>query len=128
MPALKTGRSEQVQDALIEAAERQRLIPSTAMITRTTKVTIETEGLLVVRQSRTVVAWCSECQAEVEVMLCEDTSVAQLLGGVCAETLHISRPDGSATQICLPSLLQLSHSSQAQQINIPKRTLTKEGE
>jgi protein-S-isoprenylcysteine O-methyltransferase Ste14 len=42
------------------------------MITRTTKITIETEGMLAVRQGRTVVAWCPECQAEVEVMRSED--------------------------------------------------------
>ena len=98
------------------------------MNTRTTKITIETEGMLVVRQSRTVVTWCPECQAEVEVMLCEDTSVAQLLGGVRAGSLHIWRPAGSSTQICLPSLLQLSQSSEGQQPHIPERTLTKEGE
>jgi hypothetical protein len=98
------------------------------MITRTTRITIETEGMLVVRQGRTVMAWCPECHAEVEVMLCEETSVAQLLGGALPGSLHICRPAGSSTQICLPSLLQLSQSSQVQQLNIPERRLTKEGE
>lgn len=98
------------------------------MITRTTKITIETEGLVVVRQGRTVVTWCPACQAEVEVMLCEDTSVAQLLGGIPAGSLHVWRPEGSSTQICLPSLLRLSQSTEAQQLRIPERMLTKEGE
>jgi hypothetical protein len=28
------------------------------MVVRTTKITIETEGLFIVRQARTVVTWC----------------------------------------------------------------------
>ena len=98
------------------------------MITRTTKITIETEGMLIVRQGRTVAAWCPECHAEVEVMLCDDTSLAQLLGGMRAGSLHVWRPAGSSTQICLPSLLQVSQSSEVQQPQIPERTLTNEGE
>ena len=52
------------------------------MITRTTKITIETDGMLVVRQGRTVVTWCPECNAEVETMLCDDAFLAQLLAGI----------------------------------------------
>jgi hypothetical protein len=98
------------------------------MITRTTKITIETEAMLVVHHGRTVKTWCAQCQAEVEVMLCEDTSVAQLLGGIHAGSLHVWRPAGSSTLICLPSLLQLSQPREVQQVRIPERTLTKEGE
>jgi hypothetical protein len=97
------------------------------MITKTTKITIETEAMLVVRRGQTVMAWCPKCQAEVEVMLCEDTSVAQLLGGMRAGSLHVWRPADSSTQICLPSLLQLSQHSEAQEVH-PQRTLTNEGE
>ena len=110
------------------AARNGRPTPRAAMITRTTKITIETEGTLVVRHGGTVLAWCPECQAEVEVMLCEDTSVAQLLGGIRAGSLHVWRPSGCSTQICLPSLLQLSQPSEVQQPHIFERTLTKEGE
>lgn len=98
------------------------------MITKTTKITIESEGILAVRQTRTAMAWCAECQAEVEVMLCDDTYLVQLLGGLRAASLHVSRPPNSSTQICLPSLLQLSQSSQVQQHHTPERRLTKEGE
>ena len=129
MPALKTARSGLGQDAFIQAPlEAGGNVRNAAMITRTTKITIETEGMLVVRRGRTVMAWCPECHAEVEVMLCEETSVAQLLGGALPGSLHICRLAGSSTQICLPSLLQLSPSSQVQQLNIPERRLTKEGE
>jgi hypothetical protein len=98
------------------------------MITKTTKITIETEAMLVVRQGRTVVTWCPKCQAEVEVMLCEDTSLVHLLGGVRAGSLHVWRPEDSSTRICLPSLLQLSEPSEVQQVHVPERTFTNEGE
>ena len=61
------------------------------MAVRTTKITIETEGLLVVRQARTVVSWCPGCQAEVDVVLLgEDT--AELLSGLPTGTLTHLEP------------------------------------
>lgn len=100
----------------------------TGVITRTTKITIETEGMLVLRQGRTVVAWCPECQAEVEVMLLDDASLLQLLSGLRGGLLHVCRQPGSPTQICLPSLLRLSQSSEVQQTHFPDRRLIQEGE
>src|SRR5271155_4999040 len=73
-----------------------------AMAVRTTKITIETEGLLVIRQARTVVTWCPGCQADVEVVLLgEDT--AQLLSGLPTGTLHMWSPPEGPVRICLPS-------------------------
>jgi hypothetical protein len=89
------------------------------MITKTTKITIETEAITVVCRGRTVMEWCPKCQADVEVMLCEDSSVAHLQGGIRAGLLHVWRPAGSSTRICLPSLLQLSEPSEVQQVHIP---------
>ena len=97
------------------------------MAVRTTKITIETEGLVVVRQGRTMVTWCPGCQAEVEVMfLGEDPSVAQLVGALSTSTLHIWRPPEGPARICLPSLLQSSQSKDVQLI--PERTLADKGE
>jgi hypothetical protein len=77
------------------------------MAVRTTKITIETEGLLVIRQARTVVTWCSGCQAEVDVVLLgEDT--ARLLSGLPAGSLHIWSPPEGPVRVCLPSLVQRS--------------------
>ncbi len=99
------------------------------MITRTTKITIETEGVLVVRQGRTVITWCPECKAEVEAMLCDDAFLVQLLAGIRAGSLHVWRSADSTTQICLPSVLQISQSSKViQQPHIRERRLPKEGE
>jgi hypothetical protein len=99
------------------------------MAVRRTKITIETEGLLVVRQARTVRSWCPDCQAEVEVLLLgEDISEAQLLGGLPTGALHIWGPPEGSTQICLPSLLRCSKSNDIQQIQIPERTPGGKGE
>ena len=81
-----------------------------AMAVRTTKITIETEGLLVIRQARTVVTWCPGCQAEVDVVLLgEDT--AQLLSGLPTGSLHIWSPPEGPVLICLRSLVQRSQSN-----------------
>jgi hypothetical protein len=80
------------------------------MKVRTTKITIETEDLLVIRQARTVVTWCPGCQAEVDaILLGEDT--AQLLSELPAGTLHVWSPPEGPVQICLRSLVQRSHSN-----------------
>src|ERR1700753_2945512 len=101
MGALKTFRTRSAQDAVI------RRFRSEAMVVRITKITIETEGLLVVRQAQTTVTWCPGCEAEVEVVLLGEES-AQLLGGLQTGTLHIWSPPEGPTRICLPSLLQRS--------------------
>ena len=94
------------------------------MAVRTTKITIETESLLVIREGRTVIAWCPDCQAEVEVMAMADgAAAAQLLSGFPAGTPHIwSRPDGIA-QICIPSLMQRSQTAETPRFPIPERGL-----
>ncbi len=77
------------------------------MRVRTTKITIETEGLLVMSQGRTMLTWCPGCQAEVEVVvLGEDT--AQLLSGLPAGTLHMWTPPEGPVRICLRSLMNRS--------------------
>jgi hypothetical protein len=76
---------------------------SEAMVVRTTKITIETEGLLVIRQARTVVSWCPGCEAEVDVVLLGE-DMAQLLNGLPMGTLHIWSPSEGPVRICLTSL------------------------
>ena len=99
------------------------------MAVRTTKITIETEGLLVVSRAQTVMTWCPGCQAEVEVvLLSEDTPAVQLLSGLPTGTLHIWSPPEGPAQVCLPSLLQRSQSNAVQQLQIPERTLGNKGE
>ena len=99
MGRLTTFRFAFAQDAVI------RSFWSEAMVVRTTKITIETEGLLVIRQARTVVAWCSDCQDEVEVLLL-DEGTAQLLNGLPTGTLHLCSPPEGPVLVCLRSLVQ----------------------
>ena len=42
-----------------------------AVVVKTTRITIETESLLVVRRGKTIVTWCPACCAEVEAMTIE---------------------------------------------------------
>jgi hypothetical protein len=95
---------------------------------RTTRITIETESVLFVRQGRTVVAWCPECQAEVEVMLLGDQqSAAQLTCGLGGAALHVWTPAEGDTQICLPSLLACGRSNEVTKIPNPERRLPDPG-
>ena len=91
---------------------------------RTTRITIETESVLLVRQGRTVVMWCPDCQADVEVMLLGDEqSAAQLLSGLVGAALHVWTPAEGETRICLPSLLACGASSEVTKIHNPEREL-----
>src|ERR1700733_8966531 len=112
MRDLRTFRSGSAQDAVIRSRCTYGEVRSEAMAVRTTKITIETEGLLVIHRARTVVSWCPGCQAEVDVVLLgEDT--AQLLSGLPTGTLHIWSPPEGPVRICLPSLAQRSPSNDA---------------
>lgn len=89
-------------------------------ITRTTRITIETESIVLVRQGRTVVTWCPECQAEVEVMLLGDgNSAAQLLDALGSAPLHVWSPNAGNSQVCLPSLVACSQANEVTRIQTP---------
>ena len=46
-----------------------------AVVVKTTKITIETESLLVVHKGKSIVTWCPACDAEVEAMAVEGDSL-----------------------------------------------------
>ena len=80
-------------------------------VVKTTKITVETESLTIIRRAKAFVAWCPDCQAPVEVIALENHATAE---GVCAvqlkrwlatDKLHIWQPAVGPTQICLASLL-----------------------
>ena len=82
------------------------------MVLRTTRITVETDTLVVVRRARAVSAWCPECRAEVDVIalagdsMAEAATAAQFQQWLDTGTLHIwQHPDGRA-QICVTSLLR----------------------
>ena len=70
------------------------------MVVKTTRITIETESLLVVRRGKTIVTWCPACCAEAEAMtlrataLATDIPSALLRDWLAAGKLHLWSPDG----------------------------------
>ncbi|MEA3006577.1 MAG: hypothetical protein QOI94_1846 [Acidobacteriaceae bacterium] len=76
-----------------------------------TKITIETDSLLILRGRSSVRAWCSRCAAEVEMIALEDMGVIsnlerpELEAWLNSGELHrLQAADGSALT-CLNSLL-----------------------
>lgn len=81
------------------------------MLAKTVKITVETDTVMLVRQARTVRAWCPLCQAPVEAITLDE---AHFPGGDLTvhmrewlETgkLHLWQLPGGPAQICLTSLL-----------------------
>jgi hypothetical protein len=105
-----------------------------AAVLKTTKITIETESLLVVHRGKTIVTWCPACCAEVEAMAVEDNSLGEgipsavLRHWLATGKLHFWGPAGSPVQICLSSLLQCFASEDARSFKAQKRTAPKTGE
>lgn len=98
------------------------------MINRTTRITIETESTVLVRQGRTVMTWCPQCEAEVEVMLLGDAnSAAQLLSPLGSAPLHVWTPDSGEIQVCLPSLFACSRCNEVTKNPKPERSLPAPG-
>jgi hypothetical protein len=83
-----------------------------AVLVRTSRITFETDTLMVIRRARAVVTWCPDCHAEVDVITFTSDSfpgpatVAQLQQWLGVGKLHLWQPTDSPTQICVPSLLQ----------------------
>ena len=96
------------------------------MVTKTTKITIETESLLVVHRAKTVVTWCPACCAEVEVMTVEGDDFSEaiptthLSDWLATGKLHLWRFGGGPAQVCLPSLLQCFETESDRRLGPPK--------
>jgi hypothetical protein len=120
-------RAIEVAGVAMERSER-------AVVVKTTRITIETESLLVVRRGKTIVTWCPACCAEVEAMAVENDSLGEgipsalLRQWLATGKLHFWGLDGGPFQICLPSLLQCFASEDARSFQAPKRTAPKTGE
>jgi hypothetical protein len=83
-----------------------------AMVMKTTKITIETESLLVVHKGRTFETWCASCCAQTEAMalegdsFCSEISSQLLRDWLAAGMVHLWITEGGQTLICLASLLR----------------------
>jgi hypothetical protein len=77
----------------------------------TTKITIETESLLILRGRASRRAWCPLCAAETEMIALESLGVVSNLDRSALEAwlnsgeLHRSQAIDGSAQICLNSLL-----------------------
>ncbi len=88
---------------------------------KTTRITVETETLTIIRQAKAVRGWCPDCRAEVNVINLNDTLtdpdmaslIQQWVGG---GKVHSWQSAVRQVQICLQSLLGGLESSQAQRI------------
>ena len=82
------------------------------MAVRTTRITIQTESLLVAYTGRTVGAWCPECRAEVQALVVVDECSAPQLRALVGA--HVWNAQAGFTLICLPSLSHGSRSGDLQ--------------
>ena len=89
---------------------------------RTTRITMETETVTVVRDPGTATARCPACGTEVQVLTLDDHSLTgQVQEWLIAGKLHLWQPPGGPPLTCLPSLL-----SCFAQERIPKSQIAKE--
>jgi len=96
------------------------------MVVKTTRITIETESLVVVHRGKTIVTWCPVCCAEAEAMTLEGDSLGEdfpstlLRDLLAAGKLHLWSADGGPDRICLTSLLRCFESEDARRLPTPK--------
>ena len=85
---------------------------ATSSMAKQTKLTIETNSLLVLRGRTLVRAWCQQCGGEVEVIPMEGVGVIsnslppEVEAWIESDDLHRSRAPDGKTLICLNSLLK----------------------
>jgi hypothetical protein len=76
-----------------------------------TKITIETDSLLILRGGNSTRAWCPRCGAEVDMIALENAGVVSNLDRsrveewLNSEELHRSEAADRSTLVCLNSLL-----------------------
>jgi hypothetical protein len=83
-----------------------------AVAVKTTRITVETETLIIVRHAKAAMCWCPGCRAEVDVVtldsdsLIEPATAAQIRQWQATGKLHLSQSANGLIQICVSSLLQ----------------------
>lgn len=82
---------------------------------RQTKITVETDSVLMIRSCKSLKAWCPKCHAEVEMIPFDGVGVISNLTPVEVEAwiqssdLHHTRTTDGALLICLNSMLKHVH-------------------
>ena len=105
------------------------------MAVKTTRITIETESLMIVRRGKTIVTWSPVCCAEAEAMTLEGDSLGEGIPSALFSRLARSRqapfwnPDSGPTQICLlPRSSMCLESEDAGRLPDPRPAVSKAGE
>ena len=80
-------------------------------MTKQTKITIETDSLLILRGRTSLRAWCEQCSGEVEVIPLEGGVISNLpapevQAWIESDDLHRSQAPDGGTLICMNSLLK----------------------
>jgi len=82
-----------------------------------TKITIETDSLLILRGRTPLHAWCRQCSCETEMIPLEGVGVvsnllpSEVAAWMASEDLHRSQAPHGGQLICLNSLLKRVHKS-----------------
>ncbi len=93
------------------------------MVLKTTRVTVETDTLMVIRRAKAVLAWCPDCRAQVNVIalgrdsLAEAATATQLQQWLDTGKLHLWQQADGPAQICVPSLLQCVEGEEGQRFS-----------
>jgi hypothetical protein len=86
---------------------------------KTTRITVETETLMIVRRAKAALSWCPDCRADVDVItiddsLAEPVAAARVQEWLGTGKLHLWQPAYGPAQICVTSLLQCFESEEVQ--------------
>jgi hypothetical protein len=78
---------------------------------KTTRITVETERILIVGRTESVTGWCSACGRQQELILVDSTALMEPALAVQIQKwrhsgrLHLWQQEDGFTRICLASLL-----------------------
>jgi len=99
------------------------------MAVKTTRITVERDTIVVVRNAKADRGWCELCGAEVEVISLESDGLAAVLRAneterwIEAVKLHVLREPGRPSRVCLGSLLRCFEPQLGQRTNCEKEKL-----
>jgi hypothetical protein len=96
------------------------------VMTKTTRITVETETQLVIRRAKAISAWCPGCRAEVDAIALDNDSLAgsitaaQIQEWLATNKLHFWQAANEPTHICLISLFRCFELGEVQTFAEPK--------
>jgi len=81
---------------------------------RTTRITVETESVAIVRKRTIAPGWCPNCGAEVDAVILDATLTSQIQDRHSTGKVHVWQEPCGLTRLCLSSLLQSIEAAEAQ--------------